>query len=56
MIYSGCAVSWLIALPLFVVGGGIALIAYAVIAEISETLTGRADESAGADAREQARP
>jgi hypothetical protein len=52
--FMGCAVSWFVALPLFLVGGGIALFIYAVFSEIGELLSGAASKSAQPDAREMA--
>jgi hypothetical protein len=40
--YLGCAATWLILLPVLVVGGGIALIAYAVFSELGEFFMGGA--------------
>jgi hypothetical protein len=37
----GCAGAWFILLPLFAVGGGLALLAYALFGEIAEILIGR---------------
>ena len=51
----GCAVSWFIALPVFVIGGGIALFAYAVFSEIGDFVSGGAKTAESADARERAR-
>jgi hypothetical protein len=34
--YLGCAAAWFILLPAFVIGGGVALILYAVFSEIRE--------------------
>jgi hypothetical protein len=45
MFYAGCAVAWFVLLPLFVIGGGIALLGYAVFAELGETLIGRSKNS-----------
>jgi hypothetical protein len=39
--YIGCAVAWFVLLPLLVVGGGLALLGYAVFAELADTLIGR---------------
>jgi hypothetical protein len=36
----GCLVAWFILLPLVVIGGGLALFAYAVIAELGAFLAG----------------
>jgi hypothetical protein len=53
--YLGCAISWFVALPVFVVGGGIALFVYAVFAEIGEVVAGGPKKSDASDARELAR-
>jgi hypothetical protein len=37
----GCLVAWFLLLPLFVMGGGICLLAYAVFAELVAMLSGR---------------
>jgi hypothetical protein len=37
----GCAIAWFILLPLFIVSGGLSLLAYALFGEISEVLIGR---------------
>jgi hypothetical protein len=39
--YLVCAATWLILLPLFVVGGTIALVSYAVFSELTEIVIGR---------------
>jgi hypothetical protein len=36
----GCVVAWFVLLPLLVIGGGIALFAYATFAELGALLTG----------------
>jgi hypothetical protein len=41
MFYLGCAVAWFVLLPVLVIGGGLALLAYAIFAEIVATVTGR---------------
>lgn len=51
----GCAVAWFILLPLFVVGGGFALLAYALFGEIGESLVGRRPSMDISAARELAR-
>jgi hypothetical protein len=38
----GCVLAWFVLLPLLVVGGGIALLAYAIFAELGSVLTGNA--------------
>ena len=58
MFYLVCAATWFILLPLFLVGGTIALISYAAFSELRENLPGRtakAIESDNAAAREIAR-
>jgi hypothetical protein len=37
----GCVIVWFVLLPAFVFGGGIALLSYAVIAELGAFLTGK---------------
>jgi hypothetical protein len=52
----GCAAAWFVLLPLFVVGGGVALMIYAVFGELGEFLVGRKTPAlAPRDAREMAR-
>ncbi|HEY3656292.1 MAG TPA: hypothetical protein VGL34_15105 [Steroidobacteraceae bacterium] len=54
--YLGCAATWLVLLPVLVIGGGIALIAYAVFSELSEFVVGGAEKSLdNSTAREIAR-
>jgi hypothetical protein len=54
--YLGCAATWLVLLPVLVVGGGIALIAYAVFSELSEFVVGGTEKSLdNSTAREIAR-
>ena len=36
----GCVVAWFVLLPALVIGGGIALFAYAIFAELGASLTG----------------
>jgi len=36
----GCLIAWFVLLPVLVIGGGIALFAYAVLAETAALLTG----------------
>jgi hypothetical protein len=55
LFFLGCAVSWLIALPIFVIGGGIALFTYAVLAELGDFVRGNSGEAEDIDARERAR-
>jgi hypothetical protein len=38
--YVGCAAAWFILLPVFVVGGGVALLTYAVFSELGEFFSG----------------
>jgi hypothetical protein len=53
MFFSGCVVAWFVLLPLCIVGGGLALLSYAVFSEVGELVTkGRVDIST---AREIAR-
>jgi hypothetical protein len=42
--YMGCTATWFILLPVFVVGGGIALLVYAVFAELGESIVGRTEK------------
>jgi hypothetical protein len=53
--YLGCAAAWLILLPAFVIGGGIALSLYAVCSELSEFLSGVRKTPDATNAREIAR-
>jgi len=54
--YLVCAVTWFILLPLFLVGGTIALVSYAVFSELREYLLGRTVKVLdNAAAREMAR-
>jgi hypothetical protein len=56
MFYLVCAATWFILLPLFLIGGTIALISYAVFSELRENLTGRTAKAVdNAAAREMAR-
>ncbi len=41
MFYLGCVVAWFVLLPVLVIGGGLALLGYAIFAEIAATVTGR---------------
>jgi hypothetical protein len=43
--YIGCVASWVILLPALVVGGAIALVAYALFTELSEILLGSSESS-----------
>jgi hypothetical protein len=54
MFYLGCAAAWFIALPVFVLGGGLALFIYAVFSEIGDFFIGGSHKS-DTDAREMAR-
>ena len=36
----GCVIAWMVLLPIGLIGGGLALLTYAVFAEISARLTG----------------
>jgi len=54
--YLVCAATWFILLPLLVVGGTIALVSYAVFAELKENILGRtASAPDNTAAREMAR-
>jgi hypothetical protein len=50
----GCLLSWLV-LPMLVLGGGLALLTYAVFAEISAFVMGRDNAIKPSAAREMAR-
>jgi len=41
----GCILSWFVLLPALVIGGGIALFAYAIFAELGALLTGNPYQS-----------
>ena len=52
----GCVLAWFILLPTLVIGGGIALFAYAIFAELAAFLTGNPSHTLdGNAAREFAR-
>jgi hypothetical protein len=52
----GCVIAWFILLPLFLVSGGLSLLAYALFGEISEVVIGRRKTAMDANAaREIAR-
>ena len=36
----GCVLAWMVLLPIGLIGGGVALITYAIFAEVSERVTG----------------
>ena len=55
MFYLGCAVAWFVLLPLLVIGGGLALLGYAVFAEMTEAVTGTKKSIDSPAAREIAR-
>jgi hypothetical protein len=40
MFFSGCVVAWFVLLPLCIVGGGLALLSYAVFSEVGELVVG----------------
>jgi hypothetical protein len=53
--YMGCTVAWFILLPVFVIGGGIALLGYAVFAELGESIVGKTEKAVDSStAREMA--
>ena len=52
MFYLGCAAAWFIVLPVFVIGGSIALLTYAVVCEVSEAILGADKPLGDATARE----
>jgi hypothetical protein len=41
LFYLGCAAAWLVLLPVLAAAGGLALLSYAVLSELSEALLGR---------------
>ncbi|MDP9065648.1 MAG: hypothetical protein M3O06_07280 [Pseudomonadota bacterium] len=43
--YTGCLFTWFVLVPLLVISGAIALIAYALFTEAGEALTGRGRRS-----------
>lgn len=52
----GCILAWFILLPLLMIGGGLALLAYAVFAELAAIATGKTSKRLDAStAREMAR-
>jgi hypothetical protein len=52
----GCLLAWLVLLPLLVIGGGVALFAYALFAEVGASLLGNGGTTVDAKAaREIAR-
>jgi hypothetical protein len=51
----GCMTAWFVLLPLFVIGGGMALVTYAIFSEIGELLMGKRPALETRDAREMAR-
>lgn len=51
----GCAVAWLVLLPIMVIGGGVALLAYALGAEAVDAATGRRGQPDAAAASEIAK-
>jgi hypothetical protein len=56
MFYLVCAATWLILLPVLLVGGTIALVSYAVFSELRENILGRTAKAFdNAAAREMAR-
>jgi len=56
MFYIGCAVAWFVLLPVCIVGGGVALLSYAVFSEVGELVAGDAKKTVDSStAREIAR-
>jgi hypothetical protein len=56
LISLGCLVAWLVLLPLLVIGGGVTLLAYAILAEFGALILGDSAKALNtADAREIAR-
>jgi hypothetical protein len=52
----GCLLAWFVLLPLLVIGGGVALLAYAICAELGAFLTGNTGKTVDSTvAREIAR-
>jgi hypothetical protein len=52
----GCITAWFVLLPVFVIGGGMALVAYAVFGELGDVLVGSKRPALETrDAREMAR-
>jgi len=41
---SGCIIAWFVLLPLLVIGGGIALLSHALVGELADFITGKADK------------
>ena len=38
--YAGCTAAWFLLMPVFIIGGGIALLGYAVVTELTELVIG----------------
>jgi hypothetical protein len=56
LIALGCLLAWLVLLPLLVIGGGVTLLAYAILAELGALILGDSAKALDtADAREIAR-
>ena len=56
LISLGCLLAWLVLLPLLVIGGGVTLLAYAILAEFGALILGGGAKALDtADAREIAR-
>ena len=56
LISLGCLLAWLVLLPLLVIGGGVTLLAYAILAEFGALILGDSVKALDtADAREIAR-
>lgn len=53
--FVGCGIAWLVFLPMLVVGGGVALLIYALGAEIVELVTGQRRQPEASAVRELAR-
>ena len=51
----GCVLAWVVLLPLVVLGGCVALVAYAVFAEVGTLVTGKSASMDPRAAREMAR-
>jgi hypothetical protein len=41
----GCLLAWFVLLPAMVIGGGTALLAYAIVAEVGKRMFGKSDGS-----------
>ena len=56
MFFIGCAVAWFVLLPVCIVGGGVALLCYAIFSEVGEFVVGETETAVdNSTAREIAR-